>query len=741
VSETTPVDAARLDHLRGLLSVADAVRAGDDLTSVLEAVARAICDGLGFSYAVVNLRRPAWDDFQVVVVHGDAAAADLLMGQVTTLPDWGLMLDPRFERHNTYLVPAGHFDWEDERIVSFRPPPRDGAHEPGGWHPDDALLVPLRDARGELVGVLSVDDPADGRRPTDPQREVLCALAAHAAIAVDHARAAAEARRHRNAMEHLLRVSAPLTAGMDPAEALGAACAAVHDALDFEKVTMLLADGEERTLRVAASIGWSPAELAGFPLVEVEALERVLHPALAQDGCIVLTREQGEAVLPEALRALPASRRDGRGPLAWDGHCVLVPLQDSAGDTLGLLYVGDPGDRLLPTQECRRALRAFANHAMGTLAAARRLEELRRLAEHDPLTGLRNRRSFEPGLDADLRSGARVALLVCDLDHFKRVNDSLGHEAGDEVLRRFARVLRACARHADLPTRLGGEEFALVLRDADAAGALALGERLRRAVRGEFAGFPVPVSVSVGIAATTGDLREAPQLARAAHRALYAAKRLGRDRCVTYERHLAEIVSTGEEGASREQLAAAILLAETLDLRDGGTSRHSQIVARLAERTGLELGWPATRVERLRAAGLLHDIGKLGISDAILHKADGLAPEEWEEIRRHPEVGARILEHANLPDIGEWVLAHHERVDGRGYPYGLAAAQIPAESRILAVADAYEAMVADRPYRAGLPAEHARAELARGAGTQFDAEIVSSFLRALGSPLAPLPAG
>ena len=120
-----------------------------------------------------------------------------------------------------------------------------------------------------------------------------------------------------------------------------------------------------------------------------------------------------------------------------------------------------------------------------------------------------------------------------------------------------------------------------------------------------------------------------------------------------------------------------MLLAETLDLRDVGTARHSETVGRYAELIARALGWAAARVERVRAAGILHDIGKLGISDAILHKPSGLEPHEWDEMRRHPELGARILEHANLRDIAGWVLAHHERVDGAGYPRGLAATTSP----------------------------------------------------------------
>jgi HD-GYP domain-containing protein (c-di-GMP phosphodiesterase class II) len=152
------------------------------------------------------------------------------------------------------------------------------------------------------------------------------------------------------------------------------------------------------------------------------------------------------------------------------------------------------------------------------------------------------------------------------------------------------------------------------------------------------------------------------------------------------------------------------------------------------------LGLGADRIERLHAAGVLHDLGKLGVPDAILHKPSTLDPAEWREIQRHPEVGARILEHAGLADIAAWVRAHHERMDGRGYPAELQAAEIPLEARVLAVADAYEAMVADRPYRAGMAPETARLELLRCAGTQFDPEVVGAFLRMLERVSEPGPA-
>jgi HD-GYP domain-containing protein (c-di-GMP phosphodiesterase class II) len=156
--------------------------------------------------------------------------------------------------------------------------------------------------------------------------------------------------------------------------------------------------------------------------------------------------------------------------------------------------------------------------------------------------------------------------------------------------------------------------------------------------------------------------------------------------------------------------------------------------------TALALDLDEERVERIHAAGVLHDLGKLGIADAILQKPGPLDEAEWREMQRHPEVGARILEHAGMHDIARWVRAHHERVDGRGYPAGLPADRISLEARILAVADAYEAMIADRPYRPGMPVAAARQELLSCAGAQFDPAVVDAFLRALDGDLAAAPA-
>src|SRR3954453_17808623 len=367
-------------------------------------------------------------------------------------------------------------------------------------------------------------------------------------------------------------------------------------------------------------------------------------------------------------------------------------------------------------------------------------------ARTDALTGLLNRRGFQELMEVEteraLRSSRPLAILVGDLDHFKHLNDRYGHAAGDEALRRFAEIASAASRRIDAVARIGGEEFALLLPETEQHAAYLLAERLRRAVKepGAARDGELP-TVSFGVASFPSHAADAAALMHAADQALYAAKAMGRDRSVIYNPEVLANVLGGtlEPVAGNEHLSAVLVLAETLDLRDSGTASHSQTVGRLAALIAGALGFAADRVERIRLAGKLPDIGKIGIPDWILHKPGPLDESEWAEIRKHPEMGARIAASAKLGDISEWILCHHERVDGCGYPGGLPAGEIPVEARILAVADAYEAMTAERVYKRAMRASEAEAELRRQSGTQFDAAVVDALLGAIAVE-APAPA-
>src|SRR5215212_8753139 len=353
----------------------------------------------------------------------------------------------------------------------------------------------------------------------------------------------------------------------------------------------------------------------------------------------------------------------------------------------------------------------------------------------DPLTGLISRRAFEELLELELERAVRserpLSVVVGDIDAFRQVNEQHGHAAGDAALQAVAVDMLKWKRRIDVAARVGGEEFALLLPETDERGAFIVAERLRRATHRSFAEATAGVKFSFGVATAPGHGGDAVGLLRAADQAIAAAKDLGGDRTVVYSDEVARALDEGTQAGTELQLATVIALAEALDIRDTGTGEHSHAVARYSEMMARELGLDEERVERVRLAGVLHDIGKIGISDRVLTKPGPLDPTEWQEMYTHPEIGARLLSRPEFADLREWILAHHERPDGLGYPRAVGADEIPLEARILAVADAYEAMTADRVYRAALGEDAARAELEAGAGTQFDADVVAALVRAL----------
>ncbi|HEX8074595.1 MAG TPA: diguanylate cyclase [Thermoleophilaceae bacterium] len=359
-------------------------------------------------------------------------------------------------------------------------------------------------------------------------------------------------------------------------------------------------------------------------------------------------------------------------------------------------------------------------------------------ARTDSLTSLLNRRGFEELFEIELerarRNGRPLSVIVGDLDAFKAVNDRFGHAAGDRALEDLSAILQAVKRRIDTAARIGGEEFAIIAPDSDHHAAYILAERMRREVRETFSQQPYPLTISLGVATFPRHGASAESLIAGADQALYAAKKLGRDRTVVYNPEIAEtlLAATGQPAPRAERHSSTVLaLAEVIDIRDTGTAAHSETVGRLAGAIARELGLPADVVERVRFGGIVHDVGKIGIPDSVLRKPGWLSEDDWAEMRRHPEIGARILRGANLDDIGEWVLAHHERPDGQGYPNGLTGSAIPFEARILAVADAYEAMTSDRVYRPAMTPAAARDELRRCSDQQFDGRVVDAFLTLL----------
>ena len=364
------------------------------------------------------------------------------------------------------------------------------------------------------------------------------------------------------------------------------------------------------------------------------------------------------------------------------------------------------------------------------------ISQLSDAARRDPLTHMLNRRGFEEMFDLEVERARRTELslsvIVVDVDRFKEVDDRFGHAAGEAALRRVGASILDSKRSWDSAARIGGDEFAILAPDADEHGAYILAERMRSALQASFekAG-PAPLTASIGIVTYPVHGQTPGALLQAADRALYAAKRLGRNRTVISSAEVPGILARAPRVREEPQVGLATLLnlAEALDVRDSGSTTHCQRVGRYAELIARELGLPPQAVERVRIAGILHDVGCVGVPDELFSKEGPLSEEELHRVRSHPETGARMLETTEFGDIGEWIQFHHERPDGTGYPAHRAAGDVPLEAAILGVADAYEAMTAKRSYRAALDPYAANDELRRGAGRQFDERVVEALLR------------
>ncbi len=361
---------------------------------------------------------------------------------------------------------------------------------------------------------------------------------------------------------------------------------------------------------------------------------------------------------------------------------------------------------------------------------------LETLALTDPLTGLLNHRAFNERLEQELRRAERtqgdVSVVALDVDKFKEVNDAYGHAAGDEGLRQLADVMREHLRPGDLCGRVGGDEFCLALIDADAVEAERVIERLRQHIMQTEAGpARTRFTISAGIAQFPIHALGRDEIMSYADGAMYWAKTSGRNRTCIYTPDSA-IAMSPEEQAARVAAQGLVntvhALATAVDAKDGYTSLHSERVGLYAAALAERMGYEGEELEAIRAAGVLHDVGKIGISDSVLQKPGKLTSEEWDIMRRHSELGRDIIAGAGMDRIATFVLHLHERYDGRGYPAGLAGEEIPLQSRILHVADMLEAMTSSRVYRPRLSTQAAIDELYRMRGTQVDPVVADAMI-------------
>src|SRR5919201_3103316 len=424
------------------------------------------------------------------------------------------------------------------------------------------------------------------------------------------------------------------------------------------------------------------------------------------------------------------TRRSWGGLIASSVRKTILPftLMGSAVLTLVVLWQSSP----LLSVALVGPLLAIQLYQRALLRALRAV----RLALTDPLTGLDNHRHFHERLARELehalRYGRPLALCLVDVDDFKRINDRFGHPAGDRILSLLATRLRQTGE----AFRLGGDEFALVLPGYRESEAVTVAESIIDRISALDLEHMGAITVSAGVAVAPDHARERDELLRLVDGALYWAKEYGKNQARSYRPDAVELTELKQlaAGGDREaRLRAAASPALAVDARDVYTGFHSQRVAQLAWRIADRLGLDREHIELTRLAASLHDRGKLALPEERLRKPGPLTEPERLVLERHPQIGFRMLESLGVDPVADWVLHHHERWDGNGYPDGLAADDIPLGARIIFVADAFDAMTSERVYRRRVAPSEAIAELQRCAGSQFDPEVVA----ALEEELAP----
>ena len=461
-------------------------------------------------------------------------------------------------------------------------------------------------------------------------------------------------------------------------EWLSATLTSIGDAVitvdDRSRVTFMNAAAQALT-------GWNSRDVIGRKASDICNICNIIQEDGLMDGWFIPSGATREDIL--------ISREGGEIPVDYNA----APIKNYKGETTGMVFV----------------LRDISERKAAE-------ERIKYLSFHDKLTDLYSRDYFEEELRRfDTPRELPLSLVMGDVNGLKLVNDVFGHQEGDTLLRKIAEALKGSCRKEDMVARWGGDEFVVLLLKTTESLALEFAKRVR-ALCSETGGTPIQPSIALGIVTkerADQDLRELLKIAE--------------DRM--YRNKLMERKST--------RSAIIYSLQRTVQEKSLEMGEHAVRLKSVALDVGRAIGLPDDKLDELSLLAMLHDIGKLAISDQILGKPGRLLPEEWEAMQSHLEIGYRIVESTpELAHIGEALLAHHEWWDGTGYPKRLNGEQIPLISRILAIVDAYDVMTHDRPYRLAVSRDEALNELRQCAGTQFDPQLVDSFVEVVRSKQA-----
>ncbi len=669
-------ERGEVELLRTLLRLANQLQSDLDLDAVVRAIAAAAAETFGFAEAAVLVREPG-GVLRVRAVVDSRRAVDLAdFASPLSVAAIERLLDDEHRIGDAFFVGSDDPGWDaaELRPLAARRPAVGGA-----WRPGDTLLIPLRDQRGELSGMLRLGSPADGRRPTVQTVSLLGILAAHAVVAIDSAWRHRELQRMTSALAEeqrlhrdLTEVSRSLLSELDQQAVFDEIARVLGEMVHYDTIGIALVENGAAELVPA----FSGSQEAG---ARPESAYPVEHPLIAP-----VVRERRALLVDDARDGpLPRLTDAARQPDAM----ILAPLSTS-DEVFGILSIGRCGGQRFDVREFELTV-LFANLAAIAVQNARTYRAMERLAISDGLTGMHNYRHFREVLASEVSRAERYeetfCLLMMDLDHFKAVNDTIGHQQGDEVLKAVAAVLQQCSRESDYLARYGGEEFVMILPRTPLREACTVAERIRQRVREIDAGSPaLRVSMSIGVAAYPQTSADLDGVLGAADAALLRAKAGGRNRVQ---------VSDGEGSVS------------VADLDDG--------TVRVARRLGAAAGLSDAETSGVVAALIA---ARHSGADAPSRLPPG--PRPYEPLRG---VGALWSGHGPGKDAFDALVYSTERWDGSGYPEGLAGEQIPRVARVYAVCREYGKVMADEPAQAA-------ERLWRAAGNELDPLLVQRLL-------------